>query len=189
MGKAVRIAQSIGLHAESRSPSTEAQRSLQTEKRRRVWYSIYVLDRLLSLQLGRPPAIHDDDCCVPLPCRVADANIDWQGSYEIPITSGDDRYDETVDASVGDYFLAVISFSRIVGFVLRSLYSPAASRSVVSSLASTQRLDQQLTQWKMKLPRTLRFDLGHVFDQTVAYKRQVSSAALCTIARHCPYYW
>lgn len=145
---------------------------LQAEKRRRVWYSIYVLDRLLSLQLGRPPAIHDDDCCVPVPSRVADGDIDWQGSA-VANTLSDAG---CRDASVGDYFLAVISFSRIVGFVLRSLYSPRASRSVVSSLASTQQLDQQLTQWKMNLPRTLRFDLGHVFSQTVAYKRQASIA-------------
>ena len=165
LGQAVRTAQSIGLHVE-----TESQKSsmspLTRERRRRVWYSIYVLDRLLSLQLGRPPAIHDQDCHVPLPSRAGDCDIDWE-SGELPAIPYEDS------ASSGDYFLAVIAFSKIVGHVLRDLYSPRVEYGTHEDLHNTKELDQQLLQWKLGLPRVLRFDLGHAFNQSIAFKRQV----------------
>ncbi|KAL9476095.1 hypothetical protein ACSS6W_005936 [Trichoderma asperelloides] len=99
LGQAVRVAQSIGLHIESEeSDNTKTTHSPEIEKRRRVWYSIYVLDRLLSLQLGRPPAIHDDDFNVPLPARASDSEIDWTGEGVEERSSN--------SPSSGDYFLA-----------------------------------------------------------------------------------
>ncbi|MCJ1392311.1 hypothetical protein MMC18_005178 [Xylographa bjoerkii] len=57
LGHAIRVAQDIGLHRETMSGSSE-----EDEKRRRIWWSIYVSDRLLSLELARPPGIDDDHC-------------------------------------------------------------------------------------------------------------------------------
>ncbi|MCJ1385365.1 hypothetical protein MMC17_008487 [Xylographa soralifera] len=57
LGYAIRVAQEIGLHRETISGSPEGD-----EKRRRIWWSIYVSDRLLSLALARPPGIDDDHC-------------------------------------------------------------------------------------------------------------------------------
>ncbi|KJZ78777.1 hypothetical protein HIM_01550 [Hirsutella minnesotensis 3608] len=170
MGQAVRAAQSIGLHVEYGGSQrlTGSQRS-EAEKRRRVWYSVYVLDRLLSLQLGRPPAIHDDDFNVPLPSRVADSGIDWKG---------DDLEAEDDDPSSGDYFLAVIGFSEIVGRVLRSSYCPRRSHVAAENLAKTKDLDRQLVEWKTGLPRRLRFDLGHAFEKSVIFKRQRNMLAI-----------
>lgn len=130
--------------------------------RRRLWYSLYVLDRLLALQLGRPPAIRDDDMVVPLPSRDYDpeATTENQNGFEL-------------DLLEGNYFLAVIEFSRIVGFVLRDLYSPRKA-NLREELLKTKALDQQLLEWKSNLPRNLRFDRGHTFDRREALKRQVS---------------
>lgn len=132
-----------------------------------MWYSIYVLDRLLSLQLGRPPAIHDDDFNVPLPTRASDTEIDWAGELV------EER--DNSDASSGDYFLEVIAFSGIVGRVLRSLYRPRRSHFASEDLLTTKDLDRQLVEWKLALPRALRFDLGHTFEQLQTFKRQASS--------------
>lgn len=138
---------------------------MDAERRRRLWYSIYVLDRLLSLQLGRPPAIHDDDCDVPLPSRCSDSGIDWDADC-LP--------EPNLDPSAGDYFLAVISFSRIVGRVLRDIYSPRKGQPTVEDTFTTREIDRQLVEWKLGLDRRLRFDLGHAFDSSLVYKRQVS---------------
>ncbi|EHK23108.1 uncharacterized protein TRIVIDRAFT_222367 [Trichoderma virens Gv29-8] len=168
LGQAVRVAQSIGLHIENEeSDNIKSRHSPEIEKRRRVWYSIYVLDRLLSLQLGRPPAIHDDDFNVPLPSRASDAEIDWTGEVIEEKTSS--------SIALGDYFIAVIAFSEIVGRVLRSLYCPRRSHFASEDLLNTKDLDRQLVEWKLALPRALRFDLGHTFEQLQIFKRQASS--------------
>lgn len=170
------MAQSIGLHVEQKDPKElKGPGRLLVERRRRVWYCIYVLDRLVSLQLGRPPAIHEDYCDVPLPSRLGDSDIDWDGS-DIPTTFE--------GPSVGDYHLAVISFSKIVSQVLRDLYSPRVGQSTTGDLFNTKELDRQLLQWKLSLPRILRFDLGHAFEKSFIFKRQVCVSVKCKYSPH-----
>ena len=142
---------------------------VETEKRRRIWYSIYVLDRLVSLQLGRPPAIHDDDCNVPMPSLRLD--VDGVGDDECG-ASDPGQAEEAL--AKGDYLIAVINFSRIVGRVLRSMYSPRQGQPTAKDTSRTRELDILLMEWKAKLPRRLRFDLGHAFDQNFVFKRQAS---------------
>ncbi|KAF5528740.1 transcriptional activator acu-15, partial [Fusarium phyllophilum] len=119
--------------------------------------------------LGRPPAIHEDYCHVPLPSRLGDSDIDWDGDEFPTMFEG---------PSVGDYHLEVISFSKIVSQVLRDLYSPRAGQNLTSDLFNTKELDLKLIQWKQSLPRTLRFDLGHAFDRSFIFKRQRSMLAI-----------
>jgi hypothetical protein len=61
---AVRIAQDLGLmlDAAPHLPYPEQ------EERRRVFWSVYLLDRLVSCGRGRPPAIVDASCHLQLPC-------------------------------------------------------------------------------------------------------------------------
>ena len=40
--------------------------ALEKEMRRRVWWCVYELDRVLSIALGRPSGAHDDDCDVEM---------------------------------------------------------------------------------------------------------------------------
>ena len=62
LGTAVRCAQDMDLHLE-----TGARSVIEADMRKRVWWAIYILDRTLSLELGRPFAIDDADCDVTLP--------------------------------------------------------------------------------------------------------------------------
>ena len=168
LGLAIRIAQSVGLHVErdDRKP-LEGKAAVKTEIGRRIWYSLYVLDRLLSLQLGRPPAIHDDDCPLSLPSRAEYTGIDWEAEDSDPVV-----FDSP---STGDYFLSVIALSRIIGYVLRDLYGPHRPKSTTDGLASTIAIDKQLLEWKRNLPRTLRFDFGHAFEMSLSFKRQAGT--------------
>lgn len=135
------------------------------ESRARVWYSLYVLDRLLALQLGRPPAVSDQDCHVPLPYPLAELELDGQDVDSPHTPNGSET------RRISDYFAALVKFSSIVGRVLRETYYPR--RQIEASLSSTQSCDKQLLDWRNKLPRHLRFDLGHVFEKSVTFKRQV----------------
>ncbi|KAK5132378.1 hypothetical protein LTR08_009149 [Meristemomyces frigidus] len=67
LGAAVRISQDIGLHTD-KGPYPP----LEAEMRKRVWWSVYNWDRIVSLEIGRPLQIDDDDCDVGEPTPVDD---------------------------------------------------------------------------------------------------------------------
>ncbi|KAJ9283821.1 transcriptional regulator family: Fungal Specific TF [Paecilomyces variotii] len=176
LGFAIRMGQSIGLHVE---PSSTLRQSrfppvVERELRRRAWYSMYVLDRLLALQLGRPMAIHESDFHVILPSRSE--KLAFEPDEEKSL-SGDNS--ETLKVSTMDYFLQVIRFSHIVGLVIRELYQPSQiDPSPDNMLLSASALDTSITEWKSNLPRHLRFDLGHTFQKSVTLKRQRNMLAV-----------
>lgn len=127
-------------------------------------YSLYVLDRLLSLQLGRPSAIRNRDFNVKLPSRFDDGVFELE-SDKIPEGS-------PTDPKSGDYFIAVIKFSVIIGHVMRDLYRPSMIDYTEAMLCRTDRLDAEILNWKAQLPRWLRFDRGHTFERSPTLKKQ-----------------
>ncbi|KIW46103.1 uncharacterized protein PV06_01794 [Exophiala oligosperma] len=62
LGAAIRIAQDLGLHVQGGQWSP-----IEGEMRKRIWYSFYVWDRLLALELGKPMVINDDECDTEYP--------------------------------------------------------------------------------------------------------------------------
>ncbi|KAI7208474.1 hypothetical protein KC365_g16064 [Hortaea werneckii] len=62
IGAAVHIAQAIGLQNDR-----GLYPPFETEMRRRVWWSIYIWDRIVSLETGRPLHIDDDGVREPMP--------------------------------------------------------------------------------------------------------------------------
>lgn len=162
LGLAVRIAQSIGLHVEEGNPS-RGDTTLSRETNRRVWYSIFVLDRLLALQLGRPPSIGDDDFNVGLPSRQLNVDLADQQGCANGFQQG----------WVGDYFVAMIKFSEVIGRVYYNLYAPKKPGDIAAMLSNIDLLDTQLVQWRSSLHRKLRFDLSHVFESSRTFQSQV----------------
>lgn len=130
---------------------------------------MYVLDRLLALQLGRPIAIHEADFDVKLPYRT-------EVTFDIDNHRAIFKEGDTEKVSLMDYFLHVIQFSRVLGQVINQLYQPTqADPSPDGMLLSMVSLDRDLLHWKADLPRHLRFDLGHTFEKSVTFKRQVGN--------------
>ncbi|KAK4153182.1 fungal-specific transcription factor domain-containing protein [Chaetomidium leptoderma] len=74
LGRAVGVAQDLGLYTE---PGTAS--FVEAEMRRRTWWAIYILDRSLALELGRPMLIDDSDCDVSLPAAIDDHHISERG--------------------------------------------------------------------------------------------------------------
>ncbi|KAH6974624.1 fungal-specific transcription factor domain-containing protein [Ilyonectria sp. MPI-CAGE-AT-0026] len=64
IGLSVRMAQDLKLMLEDDATFPWPER----EERRRVFWSIYLLDRLVSCGRGRPPAVLDASCQLQLPC-------------------------------------------------------------------------------------------------------------------------
>ncbi|RCI15913.1 hypothetical protein L249_3223 [Ophiocordyceps polyrhachis-furcata BCC 54312] len=67
LGSAVRVGQDLGLYAETGSWS-----AIEGEMRRRTWWAMYILDRSMATENGRPYLIDDADCDVSLPAAVDD---------------------------------------------------------------------------------------------------------------------
>ncbi|PHH72174.1 hypothetical protein CDD83_5021 [Cordyceps sp. RAO-2017] len=74
LGNAVRASQELGLYAESGSWSV-----VDGEMRRRTWWAIYILDRTMATEMGRPYLIDDADCDVSLPAAVDDQYLREDG--------------------------------------------------------------------------------------------------------------
>ena len=184
------MGQSIGLHVDAAYKEESGNPKLiDHELRRRTWYSMFVLDRLLALQLGRPTAIHETDFAVMLPSRDEIPDIDINSEPELSqMDLRADRNKESAripdesimrtfperEPSMIDYFLCVIQFSHILGQVLRELYHPTQVESPPEEmLLSASAIDKSLSAWRNSLPYHLRYDLGHTFEKSRMFKRQV----------------
>jgi proline utilization trans-activator len=64
IGQAMRIAQAQGMHTDM--PMAElGERTVQ--RCRRIWWTIYILDRQMTALMGLPQSIRDDDITCQLP--------------------------------------------------------------------------------------------------------------------------
>lgn len=82
LGTAIRIAQALGLHTDTKLWQHESRSIL--EHRRRLWWSLYDLDIWLSYYLGRPHSIDETVCSVAVP---SDSDL-TQVPYNPPGYSG-----------------------------------------------------------------------------------------------------
>lgn len=144
IGKALRMAISLGLHHEvnEHSSNVSLASSLDEatrEHRRRVWWSIYSLDRILSVKSGNPITIQDEDIGARPPSRLP---------------------------SEPEYCPAVVlrhytQLSRILGEIHTFIYRTTnkdTPRSGKSLMASVQSIILALSKWNREIPDELRFD-------------------------------
>ncbi|KXN87885.1 Transcriptional activator protein acu-15 [Leucoagaricus sp. SymC.cos] len=141
LGQAVRTGQDLGLH---RSPRRLLIGSIEKETRRRIWWGVYTLDRMLALALGRPLGINDSDCDVEMPVDVDDDHLPEYYSGA-PITQR--------QPSLMTGMIHLIKLYEIAGRLLRQVY---ALDNCKENLEPEQRtelqktveaLDNELTQW------------------------------------------
>lgn len=76
LGSTVRCAQDLDLHLEV---ATGVRSRVEADMRRRVWWAIYILDRMMSMEQGRPFLIDDSDCDVALPEPFDDHFLHTEG--------------------------------------------------------------------------------------------------------------
>ncbi|KAH8172881.1 fungal specific transcription factor domain-containing protein [Sarocladium implicatum] len=108
VGLAVRLAQDCGLMLENATHLPYAEQ----EERRRVFWSVYLLDRLVSCGRGRPPAIVDASCHLQLP---SDEAI-WRSGLWTKTQSLDEMANRTIPvAQKQGAFAQVIAIAQILG--------------------------------------------------------------------------
>ncbi|KAF6829160.1 hypothetical protein CMUS01_08274 [Colletotrichum musicola] len=149
VGTAARLALGMGLH----TASTYAILPPDTAQRyKRVFFSIYMMDRVVSVVLGRPFAIHDDDVDVepfdPIDedCTQPDGRVPTNPLEPSPLVVP----------------LHILGLRRIAGKISRQVYSNR--RNETASDEDQERilssLHQELLEWRQSMP----FPLPAVHD-------------------------
>lgn len=132
VGMALRMAITLGLHQESSNANLDP---AAQEHRRRVWWSVYSLDRIQCVKSGNPITIHDEDIGVAFPSKLPDEP---------------------------DYCAAIVlkhytKLSQICGEIIVSIYR-RAPKSGSELMAAAKKIILSLSQWQRELPEQLRFD-------------------------------
>ncbi|THW52527.1 hypothetical protein D6D21_00961 [Aureobasidium pullulans] len=134
IGSAMRLGLTIGLYqnmAERQLPDKAAR-----QRRVRLWWTMYVLDRMMSSKVGYPTLLKDEDVEVDLP---TDEGLT------------DAQKDDFIDA---DYLTASISLARIAGGIIGSLYSRRKLPDTFSQ--RVQAIFRKLRDWVEALPPSLQ---------------------------------
>lgn len=164
---ALRLAQAMNLHRECSSPGlTES----QAEKRRRVFWKVYILDKDISLRTGRPFGQDDDDMDVRLPSNTS------------------------LEPGNLDLFNCRIGLALVQGQVYKQLYSVRAGRQTATQRAiAAQELSSLLSYWKssaqLQLPEDSAILSGLQLSGEMIHKvvlRLTYIHCLTMIDRHLP---
>lgn len=132
IGMALRMAISLGLHQEVTGTDLD---KCALEHRRRVWWSIYSLDRIVSVKSGNPLTIQDEDIGIAMPSQLPNEP-------------------EYCPAVVLRHYTEL---SRILGEVLSHVYRKTP-KSGSRLMGSVRNIMMSLNRWHRELPDDLRFD-------------------------------
>ncbi|KAF9076408.1 putative fungal-specific transcription factor [Rhodocollybia butyracea] len=149
VGQAVRTGQDLGLH---RSPRRLVISPTEKETRRKIWWGVYTLDRMLAVALGRPLGINDSDCDVEYPLDVDDDNLPEYFSGA-PMNHNTSLMTGTI---------ALIKLYQIAGRVLRGVYAIDNFKDTleperkVELQRKVESFDNELTQWCDDLPAVFK---------------------------------
>ncbi|KAJ5065384.1 hypothetical protein J3E72DRAFT_236009 [Bipolaris maydis] len=106
-------------------------RSCKDEQNKRIFWTLYILDRWLAVLMGRPPTIADEAIRIPLPCD--------EGS---------------MPPSVG--LRAHVELSRIAGYIVCETFKIAPRNFRPGySVANIDKALKMLEQWNSELPSVL----------------------------------
>src|SRR6266511_5034433 len=102
----------------------------ENEMFRRLWWCIYVLDRRLALETGRPFLIQDVNVDTALPLKLGEA---WLNTHrESTKTSKELKVEIQMEISREPvtpmpYLTAMIRYSKVVGKVWEALYGASVT--------------------------------------------------------------
>ncbi|PWY83405.1 hypothetical protein BO70DRAFT_24965 [Aspergillus heteromorphus CBS 117.55] len=124
---AISHAHQIGLH---RSKVVERMAPYDSEVSRRIWWCLYVMDRRLAIETGRPFVIQDINVDTPLPENVDD---EWlsRSRKDPRLKKSVPPQGETKDAPTTaiPYLRAMVIYSKVLGKVWEGMYGAASSSS------------------------------------------------------------
>ncbi|OGM45349.1 fungal specific transcription factor [Aspergillus bombycis] len=150
IGFAVRYAVELGIHRNITCGGPRAQDPYRIEIRRRVFWSAYVLDRAVSLTLGRPFALSESDIDVDLPVALEQRPVNGKETqYKQPSVA----LAETKTSNLSS-FVHLCRLRRLESRIKQELYSASAPTMTqnYSYDATIDALRQELVEWLNNIP-------------------------------------
>lgn len=148
-GLAMRTVTDIGLHREA---STRNLPPLETQLRRRLFWSVYALESILAGALGRPISLSDCDIDQPLPLSINDSDC-MQGfnTNNVPgsLTPGQEAYPPTNLTQ----FILLSQLRTFEARIQRTIYR--VDRTTSALQPKMYRLIADLDVWRQNLPLNL----------------------------------
>ncbi|KAH6887482.1 fungal-specific transcription factor domain-containing protein [Thelonectria olida] len=145
VGLALRLAVGIDLH---RHEAVVNKSLLEAEMCKRLFWSVYTMDRSISIAMGRPLGIHDSDITMPLPLSIPDDKL----------TNPDGASMVSLIPNVKDMstFLHVINLRRINADIYKALHSAGNTNIEGYNLeAIRHQYYARLNDWLFSAPRYL----------------------------------
>ena len=143
-GLALRAALILGWHVDADQENIDR---FELEHRRRIWWTVYMYERMLSSKAGLPLSFADDSVSTELPADFKHDLTDWprnesdvRGYYIFPRA---------------DYINNCVTITQINALILSSLYTKQPSFNILPIVSD---LVQKLISWKTALPEYLDVD-------------------------------
>ncbi|KAL4885281.1 fungal-specific transcription factor domain-containing protein [Aspergillus karnatakaensis] len=152
IGSAMRLGLCIGLN--HNIPESQLIDPVERQHRVRIWWTIYIFDRMWASKMGLPSQILDDDIHLDMPSRIAPAQV----------------YEEQF--SDEEFLKANINLARIVGETTAKVYSRRKYNETF--LQRVQKLLKALKNWVDTLPEHLRLNV----DEPELNAKQITSIHL-----------
>ncbi|PYH87930.1 fungal-specific transcription factor [Aspergillus ellipticus CBS 707.79] len=136
IGSAMRLGLTIGMN--HNVPESQIIDPVERQHRVRIWWTIYIFDRMWGSKMGLPSQILDDDIHLDMPSNITPP----------PLHEG--QFSDT------EYLKANITLARIVGETIAKLYS--RRKYSETFLQRVQKLLKALKNWVETLPKHLRLE-------------------------------
>ncbi|KAF9893286.1 hypothetical protein FE257_011716 [Aspergillus nanangensis] len=133
IGTTMRLGLILGLN--HNIPARQCKDAIERQHRVRLWWAIYVFDRMYTSKIGFPLQISDDDIHVDMP-----SDLSCPGAEE--------QFSDTA------YLVSSICLSRITGQVIEKIYSRQQHRDTF--LQRQQQLLLALQDWLQNLPSHIK---------------------------------
>ncbi|KAK0242248.1 fungal-specific transcription factor domain-containing protein, partial [Armillaria nabsnona] len=149
LGTAVRMAQDLGAHRKQRPGKLPI---AEEELLKRAFWVLVCMDRIVSMALGRPCAIQEEDIDADLPNDCDDEY--WDSSFVQP--SG--------VPSAMSFFSSFVKLNRIFFRCLRTIYSPRRPAALHRSAEKRSKedivaeLDSSVNEWMDSVPEHIRWE-------------------------------
>ncbi|KAJ3510033.1 hypothetical protein NLJ89_g4902 [Agrocybe chaxingu] len=159
IGIAFRLAQEVGAHRRKTRPNT-----VEGELWKRAFWTLLSLDRTISVALGRPCAIQEEDYDLDIPIDCDDEY--WEDPDPLKRFKQPPNKPSLISA-----FILHLKLTQIMAYCMRGIYS-LGKMNVQLCLKDQQwksrivaELDSSLNKWLDSVPEHLRWDLNREQDK------------------------
>ncbi|CAG8164566.1 unnamed protein product [Penicillium nalgiovense] len=142
----------IGLQ---RHQVVDAMNPFESEMARRLWWCIYLMDRRLAIETGRPFLIQDLNVDIGLPRSMSDEWLSKHRGTSHPLQPEDTGTGNS--PTTVPYLIAMASYSKVIGKVWEALYGASTSDSTPSPFLK-EYLELLITQSQTDLQPEFSYD-------------------------------